>query len=163
MQSLQIRDAQIMRLVERIGEHYRNNIANRFIRPVLLQLPLDKSSWDLIEILMEKLDQYRYQGFLLDDLYRQIMATAQFVALCRRELAPTLRKRIEKTRSTGADRTLQDMAVNNFNDNLRVFADLVYELYISLVELDKKNAKGYQPLYSRIPELHSIGSLLVGA
>jgi hypothetical protein len=161
MQVLQIRDAQIIRLVERIGEHYRGNISSRFIRPALLQLPLEKSAWDLLEVLTEKLDQFRYQGFLLDDLYRQIVAAAQFVSLVRRDLVPTLRKRIERTGNPGPDKVLQDMAVNNFNSNLQVFADLVYELYIKLVELDKKNAQGRQPIYAQIPELQDIGVLLV--
>ncbi|MDR0496957.1 MAG: hypothetical protein LBH42_05020, partial [Treponema sp.] len=60
---MQVRDAQIIRLIERIGEHYRTNISNRFIRPTLLTLPLEKSTWDSIEMLTEKLEQFRYQGF----------------------------------------------------------------------------------------------------
>ena len=156
-----IRDAQIIRLVERIGEHYRTNISNRFIRPALLQLPLEKQSWDLIEILTEKIEQFRYQGFHLDELYRQIIAAARFVAVTRRDLVPTLRNRLSGSGSS-SDRVLRDMAVNNFASNLQVFADLVNELYVNLVELDKLDAKGRRPLYMSIPELQDIGRLLVG-
>ncbi|MDR2618960.1 MAG: hypothetical protein LBC62_08830 [Treponema sp.] len=158
---MQIRDAQIVRLVERIGEHYRTNISNRFIRPALLQLPLEKQSWDLIEILTEKIEQYRYQGFHLDELYRQIVAAARFVSITRRELVPGLRNRLSGG-SSGPDRVLRDMAVNNFASNLQLFADLVNELYISLVELDKAGSKGHRPLYLSIPELQDIGRMLVG-
>jgi hypothetical protein len=158
---MQIRDAQIVRLVERIGEHYRTNISNRFIRPALLQLPLEKQSWDLIEVLTEKIEQYRYQGFHLDELYRQITAAARFVSITRRELVPGLRNRLSGG-SSGPDRVLRDMAVNNFASNLQLFADLVNELYISLVELDKANSKGHRPLYLSIPELQDIGRMLVG-
>ncbi|MDR1618720.1 MAG: hypothetical protein LBS06_06690 [Treponema sp.] len=160
---MQIRDAQIIRLIERIGEHYRTNISNRYIRPALLQLPLEKQAWDLIEILTEKIEQYRYQGFHLDELYRQIAAAARFVALTRRELVPTLRNRLGSGGSTGPDKVLRDMAVNNFGSNLKVFADLVNELYIQLVELDKADAKGHRPLYLQIPELADIGRMLVGS
>ena len=156
-----VRDAQIIRLVERIGEHYRTNISNRFIRPALLQLPLEKQSWDLIEVLTEKIEQYRYQGFHLDELYRQIVACARFVAITRREMVPTLRNRLSGGAS-GPDRVLRDMAVNNFGSNLQLFADLVNELYVSLVELDKLQAKGHRPLYMSIPELQDIGRMLVG-
>jgi hypothetical protein len=161
MQTLQIRDPQIVRQIERISEHYRNNIANRFIRPVLLQLPLEKQSWDLIELLTEKVGQFRYQGYLLDELYREISAAANFVALVRREIVPSLKKRVEKTGTSTSDKVLQDMAVNAFESNLRLFADLVYELYINLVALDKKNSHGFQPLYTQITELQNIGVLLV--
>jgi hypothetical protein len=158
---LQIRDAQIIRLIERIGEHYRTNISNRFIRPALLQLPLDKQSWDLLDILTEKVEQYRYQGFMLDELYRQIAASARFVAAARRELTPGLRNRLSGD-SSSPDRVLRDMAVNNFASNLQLFADLVNELYIKLVELDKIDAKGRRPLYLSMPELQDIGRMLVG-
>lgn len=158
----QVRDAHIIRLVERIGEHYRANISNRFIRPALLQLPIEKSAWDLIEVLTEKIEMYRYQGFHLDELYRQIIAAARFVSVTRRDMVPSLRNRLSSNR-TGSDRVLQDMAVNNFGSNLQVFADLVNELYVNLVELDKANAKGRRPLYMAIPELQDIGRMLVGS
>ena len=156
-----VRDAQIIRLVERIAEHYRTNISNRFIRPALLQLPLEKQCWDMIEILTEKIEQYRYQGFQLDELYLQIVAAARFVSVTRRDLVPTLRNRLSSS-GAGSDRVLRDMAVNNFASNLQVFADLVNELYVNLVEVDKADAKGHRPTYMSIPELKDIGRLLVG-
>ena len=156
-----IRDAQIIRLIEHIGEHYRTNISNRFIRPALLQLPLEKQSWDLIEVLTEKIEQFRYQGFHLDELYRQIVACSRFISLTRRELVPILRNRLSSHGSTGSDRVLRDMAVNNFGSNLQLFADLVNELYVNLVEIDKRDAKGRRPLYMSIPELQDIGRLLI--
>lgn len=159
---MQIREPEIIRLIERIGDHFKTNISNRFIRPVLLQLPLDKQSWDLIEILTEKIEQFRYQGFHLDELYHQIAASARFVALCRREVVPGLRNRLHNSSSSGADRVLRDMAVNNFASNLQLFADMLNELYVKLVELDKKGSKGRRPLYLQIPELEDIGRQLVG-
>ena len=156
-----VTDAHIVRLVERIGEHYRTNISNRFIRPALLQLPLEKQSWDLIEVLTEKIEQYRYQGFYMDELYRQIVAASRFVSITRRELVPSLRIRLSGSGS-GSDKVLRDMAVNNFSSNLQLLADLLNELYVSLVEIDKEKAKGRRPLYTSIPELQDIGRMLVG-
>jgi len=156
-----VTDAHIVRLVERIGEHYRTNISNRFIRPALLQLPLEKQSWDLIEVLTEKIEQYRYQGFYMDELYRQIVAASRFVSITRRELVPSLRIRLSGSGS-GSDKVLRDMAVNNFSSNLQLLADLLNELYVSLVEIDKEKAKGRRPLYMSIPELRDIGRMLVG-
>jgi len=159
---LLIRDAQIVRLIEHIGEHYRTNISNRFIRPTLLQLPLEKQSWDLIETLTEKIEQYRYQGFHLDELYRQIIAAARFVSVTRRDLSGSLRNRLAGGAGTGPDRVLREMAVNNFASNLQLFADLVNELFVCLVEQDKDSAKGKRPLYMSMPELNDVGRMLVG-
>jgi hypothetical protein len=159
---MQIREPEIVRLIEQIGAHYKDNISNRFIRPALLQLPLEKQSWDLIEVLTEKIEQYRYQGFHLDDLYRQIAAAARFVALTRKELVPGLRNRLGSGNAASSEKVLRDMAVNNFASNLQLFADLVNELFIKLVELDKKDSKGHMPLYSQLPEMQDIGRMLVG-
>ncbi|MDR1212399.1 MAG: hypothetical protein LBK40_09240 [Spirochaetaceae bacterium] len=162
IKEMQIREPEIVRLIEQIGAHYKDNISNRFIRPALLQLPLEKQSWDFIEILTEKIEQYRYQGFHLDELYRQIAAAARFVALARKELVPTLRNRLGSGNTASSEKVLRDMAVNNFASNLQLFADLVNELFIKLVELDKKDSKGHRPLYSQLPELQGIGHMLVG-
>jgi hypothetical protein len=159
---MQITDPPVVRLIERISGHYRTNISNRFIRPLLLQLPLEKTTWDLIDVFVEKVDQFRYQGFQLDDLYRQIAACARFVSIARRDLIPTLRARMAQMVSYGADKVLRDMAINNFSSNLQVFADLVNELYVMLVELDKAGARGRRPLYTQMPELANIGQELVG-
>jgi hypothetical protein len=155
-----IKDPHIVRLIEQIGEHYRTNISNRFLRPVLLQIQVDKSTWDQIEVLTEKMELYRYQGFHLDELYRQIAACARFVEVARNRAAIKSKLAVIPP---GPDRILREMAVSNFASNLKVFADLLHELYISLVDMDKNDtAGGRQPVYSAMPELYDIGRLLVG-
>ena len=155
-----VKDAQAIRLIEQIGEHYRTNISNRFLRPVLLTLPIDKSTWDQIELLTEKMELFRYQGFHLDELYRQIAACARFVEIARSHMIPSLRSKIGAAPS-GPDKILREMAASNFGSNLKVFADLLNELYVSLVEMDKEhNSK--KPVYSQLPELSNLGRLLVG-
>jgi len=155
-----IKDAQVTRLIERIGEHYRTNISNRFLRPVLLQLQVDKSTWDQVEVLTEKLELFRYQGFHLDELYRQIAACARLVEVARNK--STIRNKLSSI-PIGADKTLRDMAVSNFSSNLQVFADLLNELYVILVDIDKQDSGVNQPIYSQIPELYNIGCLLAGS
>ena len=161
-----VRDAVIMRLVERISEHYRTNIANRFIRPALLGMLLDKTTWDHIEVLTEKFEQCRYQGFQLDELYREVGALSRFVATARREIAPSLRSRISGAASN-ADKVLRDMAVNNFSANLQVLADLLYEMYTQIIDIDKaaakvaKDPKDRRPLCEQVPEFGTIGDLLL--
>lgn len=157
-----IKDAQIIRLIEQISEHYRTNISNRFLRPVLLQLQIDKSTWDQIELLTEKLDLFHYQGFHLDELYRQIAACARFVETARNNLIPTLKAKLSNFPNSH-DKTLREMAASNFESNLKVFADLLNQLYLGLVDVDKASAGKGQPVYTQMLELHSVGRLLVGS
>ena len=154
-----IKDAQVIQLVERIGEHYRTNIANHFIRPALNQAPMGKQTWDLVEALTEKIDLNLIQGFHLDELYRQIAAAASFVSVLRHDISPSLRSRVPT--GAGPDRVFRDMAVNAFPSNLKVFAELLNELFVCLVQMDKANVKGRQPLYSFMPELKDVTHLLM--
>ena len=155
-----IKDPHVIRLLEQIGEHYRANISNRFLRPVLLQIQVDKNTWDLIEVLTEKMDLYRYQGFNLDELYRQIAACARFIEVARNK--STIKSKISLL-PPGHDKTLREMAVSNFSSNLKVFSGLLSELYSTLIEMDKKDAgKKREPLYTQMPELYNIESLLAG-
>ncbi|MDR0290645.1 MAG: hypothetical protein LBI06_06900 [Treponema sp.] len=157
----QVKDAQVMRLVERIGEHYKTNISNRFIRPALLQLQLDKSTWTNIEVLTEKSDQFRYQGYQFDEIYRQIAAMARFISATRREVAPSLRHRLSDGGASGSDRILRDMAVNTFSTNLKLFAELLNELYTRVVEIDVEQAKDKRPYYQQVPEFYNLGELIL--
>jgi len=155
-----IKDAEVIRLIEKIGEHYRANISNRFLRPVLLQLQIDKTTWDLIEDFTEKMELYRYQGFHLDVLYRQIAACARFVELARNK--STIKSKMNALPTGGADKILRDMAASNFSSNLQVFADLLNQLFLNLVEFDKKNSGNHPPVYTTMSELYNVGRLLVG-
>jgi hypothetical protein len=155
-------DINIINLIERIGEHYRANIANPFLRPALLQLSLDKTTLDQIEILMEKIHQFKYQGLHLDELYRQISASALFVSAARRDLGPSIRNRLTGS-AAGADKVLRDMAINTFPSNVQVLGKMLNELFEKLVELDEADARGRKPLYQQMPELADISIKLLGA
>jgi hypothetical protein len=156
----QIKDAQVMRLIERVGEHYKTNISNRYIRPALLQLPLDKTTWDNVENLTEKFEQHRYEGFHLDEMYRQIAATARFIVATRRDVAPSLR-RLSDGGASGPDKVLRDMAVNAFSANLELFANLVSELYNRVKDIDAINAKNKRPFYEQAPEFSDLDDLIL--
>ena len=157
-----IKDTHVIRLIEQISEHYRTNISNRFLRPVLLQLNIDKTTWDQIELLTEKMDLFRYQGFHLDELYRQIAACARFVEIARNNTVPALKNKLSNLPGS-QDKILREMAASNFVSNLKVFADLLNELYVNLVDMDKASAGKNEPVYTQIKELHSVGRLLVGS
>jgi len=157
-----IKDAHILRLIEQIGVHYRTNISNRFLRPIILQMQIDKSTWDQIELLTEKTELFIYNGVHIDDLYKQIAACARFVELARNSVVPSLRTKLNAIPG-GHDKTLRDMAANNFVSNLKVFADLLHELYMNIVELDKAHCGKGKPVYTQISELHSLGYFLAGS
>ena len=164
---MQTKDEEIFDLIDSIGQHYRTNLGNRYVRNAFSVLPLDTKDWGLIESITEKAEYYRYQGYHPDELYDRILALARFVYHARRELQPQLRARLSTYSSgpgpLGNDRILRDMAVNNFGSNLAILADLVNKLYSRTVEVDKEMANGRTPVFKTMRELDEIGTYLVPA
>ncbi|MDR1352859.1 MAG: hypothetical protein LBK05_06210 [Treponema sp.] len=156
-----VQDPAILQMVEKLGEHYRTNIDTRFIRTALLQIPLDKNQWDLVEDLT-KADQLRFRGYVLENLYRELAAAAKLASLARRNLLPNIRNRISVLGSGSAsDRILRDMAANAFGTNVDILEKMVKEIFTALVQTDKADQKhGRRPLYAQMPELADlIGTL----
>jgi hypothetical protein len=165
-----IKNAKIFQIIDKIKDHFKNNIYNRYMRKALLLIQISQTTWDLLDSLTEKAEFFKVQGYQLDELYDRIIAAAQFIFHARKEVMPNLRSLLAAggdamfSRSTGepgADRVLSEMASTNFPVNLKIFADLVNELYLETVEIDKEMHKNKKPIFEKIPELKNIGHYLV--
>jgi hypothetical protein len=157
---MQVKNTEIFSLIETIGQHYRNNIGNRFLRRALSAMVLEPGNWNLIETLTEKAENYRYQGFHYDELYQQIIAIARFIYEARTSIMPNLRHLVGPV-AGDKDRVYMEMAINNFGANLQILADYVNELYVKTVSLDKESSADKPAAYTRIPELGELGRYLV--
>ena len=162
---MQTKDEEIFDLIDTIGQHYRANLGNRYVRNAFSVLPLDAKEWSLIESVTEKAEYYRFQGYHMDELYDRILVLGRFVYHARRDLQPQLRSRLSTYSSgpgpLGNDRILRDMAVNNFASNLSIFADLVNKLYSRAVDVDMEMARGKTPVFKTMRGLEDIGTYLV--
>jgi hypothetical protein len=158
---MQIKNPEIFAIVEAIGEHFRTNISNRFTRRGISSMILDPGTWNQIEELTEKIENYRYQGYHFDEIYSMILAMARFTFHARRDLLPNIRVLAGGGSSSGSDNVFRDMAIANFGPNLKILSDKVNELYIKVVALDKENAGAKGAVYSQIPELKELGRYLV--
>ena len=157
---MQVKDPDIYRIVEKIGDHFSNNVSNRFIRKALVVLQLSQAEWDRLENLTSKTDYYKQQGFTFDELYEMVLAAAHFIHEARAKMLPNIRGMLAHG-STDQDRVLRDMAAQNFGVNLAVLSDLINELYLRTTALDKTAHEKKRPVYERIPELKDLGKLLV--
>ena len=165
-----LRNEAVFKVVEKIRNHYHNNLNNRYIRKALLLMKVPRGTWDAIARLTEKSDLYKIQGYPYNELYEQIYAAATFVHHAKIEVAPRLRSLLaggtetvfsRKKSESDKDRILLDMAINNFPANLGVFSDLINELYVKAVEQDKADHPKEKPVYERMPELKELGRLLI--
>lgn len=162
---MQVKNPEVFSAIESIGDHYRTNISNRYTRRALSAMSLDPGTWNLIEELTEKSENYRYQGYHFDELYTQILAAARFIYQAKRQILPNLRFLASSgnggERVTESDKVFREMAINNFGPNLKILADKINELYVKVVAIDKEAAGQKPPVFSTIPELREIGRYLV--
>jgi len=157
-----IKDSEIFKIIERIGDHYQNNISNRFIRKALVLLDLPQSEWDRLDSLTTKSEYYKNNGFQFEELYEMVIAAAHFIFQARTKMLPNLKSIIAQG-GTDADKVLREMAAQNFPLNLGILSDQINELYMKTTSLDRDAHDKKRPVYERIPELKDIGRFLVNA
>jgi hypothetical protein len=166
-----VKDPEIYKIVEKIGDHYTTNVNNRFVRKALVTLDLPQAEWERLDGLTSKSDYYKAQGFQFDELYEMILAAAHFIFKARTNIVPNIKSmvggRILSTGKSAAgseqDKILRDMAARNFPVNLEILTDLINELYVKTTHLDKQAHEKKMPVYDRIPELKELGRYLVSS
>ena len=157
-------DRIIAEIIVRLGRHYNENIATRFLRPVFAQILSDIDLSRHIVDLTEHSEDFVLQGFHLDDLYYDIIALARFIYLVRRDILPNISSLTEaNTKMATADKVYRNMAFSNLGPNLAVLASMVLELYHATLAYDKKLAGRAKTIASRITDLTDIERLLTHA
>ncbi|MGP1432102.1 MAG: hypothetical protein ACTTI6_01410 [Treponema sp.] len=154
-------DRIIAEIIVRIGRHYNENIATRFLRPVFAQILSDIDLSRHIVDLTEHSEDFVLQGFHLEDLYYDILSMVRFVYLVRRDILPNLSSLTEaNTKMATADKVYRNMAFSNLGPNVDILASLVLELYHAALEYDKKNAANGREVSRRIAGLADVERLL---
>lgn len=157
-------DRVIAEIVVRIGKHYSENIATRFLRPLFAQILSDTELSRRIVDLTEHSEDFVIRGFHLDDLYYNIIALARFIYLVKRDVLPNITSLAESSmKEASADVVYRTMAFSNLEPNLSLLASLLLDLYHTALEYDKKMAKGRKTVASRIPHLSEIERLLTNS
>ena len=155
-----IKDPDVFKVVEKMGDHFQTNLSNRFIRKALPMLDLRQSEWERLENLSSEMGTFKMRGFEFDELYETILAAAHFIFQARAKMLPNIRS-ILAAGSGDSERVLRDMAAQTFPTNLGIFSDLVNELYVKTTTLDRQSHSKTRPVFERIPELKGLGKLLV--
>ena len=170
MTAMPIKDGDIIKIVDKINEHYTNNITNRFLRKALLILELPQSTWDTLDGFSDKATYGKLEGFKFHELYDFIVCAATFVHHAKKDIKPRLKSILVSSSSsvlsrqgqeTSRDKVLKDMAISNFGSNLSIFADLVNELYLKTVAIDKEKHPHTKRVYEKNPDLQKVGQYLV--
>jgi hypothetical protein len=153
-----IKDNDVFQLIDKIADHYVQNVSNQHVRKAFSNLPISNTTWELIEDLTGKKSYRRAQGYSYQELYERIHAAASFVATLRTHLVPNLRDLV--SRAPAGQEVVVKMVVANFPTNLSILADMLNDLYLRTIALDRD--ENSPPYYESRPEMSQIGQLLIG-
>ncbi|MBN2535192.1 MAG: hypothetical protein JXB88_20085 [Spirochaetales bacterium] len=170
MTVIPIKDGEIIKLIDKINDHFKKNITNRFLRKALLVMEIEQAIWDILDGLADKAVYGKLEGYKFHELYEVVIAAAKFIHHANKEIKPRLKAILSSGSSSvlsrsgpesDRDKVLKEMAISNFGSNLSIFADIINELYLKTVDLDKKMHPNAKCEYERNPELQKIGQYLV--
>jgi len=131
------------------------------LRPLFAQILSNIDLSRHIVDLTEHSEDFVLQGFLLDDLYYDIIALARFIYLVRRDVLPNINSITEaNTKMATADKVYRNMAFSNLGPNLDLLSSMTLELYRAALQYDKKTAGRGKTVASRIAELPDIERFL---
>lgn len=172
MTVIPIKDGEIIKLIDKINDHFKKNITNRFLRKALLIMEIQQAVWDTLDGFSDKAAYGKLEGYKFHELYELVIAAAIFIHHAKKEIQPRLKTILSSGSASVLSRTgpesdrdkvLKDMAISNFGSNLSIFADLINELYLKTVDLDKKMHPNVKCEYEKNPDLQKVGQYLVGS
>ncbi len=153
-----VKDYDLFDQVDRMAAHYQIINNNRFIRKALMRIELPYEFRNGMDTLLMGGETARMQGYTFEELYTAIIGLAMFVYKARTEVLPDLKFHISDL--DPANRIREQMAAENLKTNLAILADMVNDLYLQVVKLDKEGHQKKPPVFQRVPELQNIGQLL---
>lgn len=158
-----VKDPDIIRLIQELGEHYRNNISSKYIKKAFLNLTLDIGDFNRIESFTGEAEYAISFEYGINELYDRILAFARFIHDVKANILPNLKGLAGSVEGGNAERerVLRDIAINNFPANLGILSDKVHQLFIKIFELDKKENGEKNPFFNQNPALKEIGQLLI--
>lgn len=154
-----VTDIETISIVERLAQHFKSSINNSYVRSALVSMSLPPTTRLAMQPLTDKVEDYKLHGYRFDELYAGIIALATYIYRVRKDVYPRLKNSLVG-KSSGDEKILQMLAVDNLRTNMSVLADDVSDLYLRVVQLDKDSHQIKRPVFERMPELQTLGQLL---
>lgn len=159
---MQIQSQELFQKLERLAEHYNNNVASPFVKAEFPTLTLSSQDWDEIELITVRQELFKHQGYHIDELYTKLLAIARLVKAARTQIGAGLKRRIA-VRFAGrsaSEKVMAEMSAANFLPNVKVLADQVLDLFLYAKKIDAEQHQGKAHVLATMPEVREIEALL---
>ena len=157
------KDKGIHDLIEKLKSQYQLFIHNQFINYYLIDSDIPKNDWLDVEDLIESNKYYEAEGYDLKKLYEQILTFSSFLTKIKKEILPRIQNEAAiRIRKMSIDnKILYEMTLDNLPENLKIFYDIIIELFINLKKVDKRIKGEENMLYIKLPYMREIEKKLI--
>ena len=150
---MKFKDKNIHDLIEKLKDQYQLFVHNQFINYYLLDSDIPKNDWLDIEDLIGSNKYYEAEGHDLNKLYDQILSFSSFLTKIKEEILPRIKNEAAlRVRKMSIDnKILYEMTLDNLPNNLKIFYDIIIELFINAKRVDKRIYGEENMLYIKFP------------
>jgi len=155
---MNFKDKDVHDVIERLKKQYQLFVHNQFINYYLLNSDIPKNDWLDIEDLVGSNKYFEAEGYELRKIYDQIYTFCNFLEKVKKEILPRIQGEaaIRIMRMSMDKKVLFEMTVDNLPNNLRIFYDILIDLYINLKRVDNKLSTDNNMLYLKFPYIEGI-------
>ena len=155
---MNFKDKIIYDIIEKLKNQYQLFISNQFISYYLNESNIPKNDWIDIEDLTNSNKYFEAEGYELEKLYEQTLTFTTFLVKIKKEIMPKMMD--EKARRMAKmsldNKILYKMTVDNAPGNLKIFYDIIIELFINIKKIDKKMNGDKKMLFDKLTFLKDI-------
>lgn len=137
---MNFKDKIIYDIIEKLKNQYQLFISNQFISYYLNESNIPKNDWIDFEDLVNSNKYFEAEGYELEKIYEQILTFTTFLLKIKKEIIPKMmdEKARRMARMSIDNKILYKMTVDNAPGNLKIFYDIIIELFINIKKLIKK-------------------------
>ncbi len=150
---MKFKDKNIHDLIEKLKDQYQPFDHNQFINYYLLDSDNSKNDWLDVEDLIESNKYYEAEGHDLNKLYDQLLSFSSFLTKIKEEILPRTQNEaaIRVKKMSIDNKILYEMTLDNLPKNLKIFYDIIIELFINAKKVDKRINGEENMLYIKLP------------
>ncbi len=163
MATAPLRSPDLFKKLEALASHFKNHVASPIIKGEFPSLKLSRQDWDEIELITERQELFRYQGYYLDDLYLKLLSLARFVKQAKTQWGPNIKNLVASRYASrpASEKVNAVMVAGNLMPNLQVLGEMVLEIFYLVRKEDADQNQGKMAALAAVPQAKEIEALLV--
>jgi len=150
---MNFKDKTIHDIIDKLKIQYQLFTGNQFISYYLNESNIPKNDWMDIEDLIHSNRYFEAEGYDLEKLYEQIRTFSLFLVKIKEEILPMIARDSERRMAqlSSDNKVLYKMTIDNTPGNLKIFYDIISELYLNLKKIDQKINGEDKMVLARLP------------